>query len=151
MTTKTTSVAEAYDDIRRTEEAPRASYAHIAQHYAYSLPDNAQRFDNIDALRRAVTASGSHYFDADAVRIFLGRTDPQLFDRRFFVESRRFVNDWTGDSHPREYQVAYVYDYDGGNLNICKIGSYASLNAARKAAARLAAVCAAARTTGSED
>jgi hypothetical protein len=88
----------------------------------------------MSAVKRYVASTGSHYFDADAVRFFRGKTDGQLFGRRFWVESRKFVAH-DGPSFPREYQVAWVTPV---GATIEKLGSYGNLEQARRAARSLA-------------
>lgn len=113
------------------------SYDRLAEHYAYSLPQNAEQYDNTDAMKRAVRSSGSHFFDPEAVRLFRGRTDGQMFGRRFWVESRKYVDTRHGWSDPREYMVAYVYRY-GDSLTVERLGKFDTIDKARRAARKLA-------------
>lgn len=142
-----------YELIRQTEgregtpPVTSFSYDETAQHYAYNLPENALRFSSLDELKREVMASGSHYWDADAVRFFRGRTHSaavgvDLWDGRFWIESRKYENAYSGDSAPRQYQVAWVSEYvnrEGERfLSIEKLGDLDNLPAARGWAKRLA-------------
>lgn len=133
----TETVREAYAAILATDPSNSFdTYERSAEHYAYSLPENAREWASVDHMIEAVKASGSHYFDAGAIRIFWGRTDTDLFAGRFWVESRKYVNNMTGDSAPREYMVAWVSDYNG-SLSVEKLGNYSDLRQARAAAKRL--------------
>jgi hypothetical protein len=110
------------------------NYDETEEHYAYTLPENALTFGSWDEMRRTVDGSGSHFFDKDAVRFFLGRSDKQLHGGRFWVESKKFVHhnyDGTVDSSPRVYQVAWVSKYDD-SLSIERWGEFATLNTARR-------------------
>lgn len=135
MNTMTNTTADLFDEMRA--EGDTWSYAEQAEHYAYTLPENALTFDNIADMRRQIVSSGSHYFDRDAIRFFLGRTDRQLYGRRFWVESRQF-EDSDGTRAPREYMVAWVSRYDNGSLSVEKRGSFSTLETARGWAKRLA-------------
>jgi hypothetical protein len=81
-------------------------YATMRQHYAYSLPDHALTFTTMDHLRRAVTASGSHFFDRDAIAFFNSRIGSTLYGHRFFVTSEAMDHD-----SPRIYSVRWVGRY----------------------------------------
>jgi hypothetical protein len=131
-----TDVREAFDAIRATDTGSgwMSTYVELAAHHPGNLPEHARSFDTVSAVKRYVESCGSRYFDADAVRFFRGRTDGQLFGRRFWVESRKFV-DSTGDADPREYMVAWVTPV---GASIEKLGSYRSLEQARRAARSLA-------------
>lgn len=124
------------DAAEPTIAAGLEEYDWHAQHYPYTLPQSALTFDNVDDMRRRVSASGSHYFDADAVRFFRGRTDPVMFGGRFWVESRKYVNAYAGEESPREYAVAWVSEYvnpDTGarSLSIERLGWLPTLIMAR--------------------
>lgn len=132
------TVREVYAAILATDPSNSFdTYERSAEHYSYSLPENARVWPSVGHMVEAVKASGSHYFDADAIRAFRARTDADLFAGRFWVESRKYVNTMTGDSAPREYMVAWVSDYNG-HLSIEKLGNFPDLRQARKACARLA-------------
>lgn len=132
MSTMTTQ--DYYDEIKSDSDA--WTYAETAERYAYTLPENAKSFESIADMRRQVVASGSHYFDRDAIRFFRARTDGHLYGHRFWVESRQFV-DLNGDADPREYMIAWVSEYNG-SLSIEKRGSFDTLEKARTAARHLA-------------
>lgn len=112
---------------------------YAARHFPQHLPENALTFDNVDAMRRAVESSGSHYFDADAVRFFRARTDKRMHGRRFWVESRKYVSA-DGVADLRTYHVAWVADsgVPGAMLSVEKAGHYLTLDYARRACASLA-------------
>jgi hypothetical protein len=135
VTLTANTVPLVHDSILATDpEGETRSY--YADHYPYTLPENAMEFDSIAAMKRAVEASGSHYFDADAVRFFRGRTGRNLYARRFWVESRQFV-DSNGEADLREYQVAWVSRYENGanvSLSIEKAGHFLTSEFARDAA-----------------
>lgn len=149
-----TEVRATYELIRATESREDApvpgssfSYDETAAHYAYNLPENALRFESLAQLQQAVTESGSHYWDREAVKFFRGRTHSatvgtDLAGGRFWVESRKYENAFSGDSAPREYMVAWVSEYvntDGErSLSIEKLGNLDNLPAARGWARRLA-------------
>ena len=137
--TDTATVEQVYDAIRASDHKNTwmQTYGELAEHYAYNLPENAVRFDNLAHMRREVVASGSHYFDADAIRFFRGKTDTQMFEGRFWVESRKYVST-EGVADDREYQVAYVTRYNE-TLSIEKVGMFLTLDPARAAAKSLAA------------
>lgn len=81
-------------------------YARTREHYAYSLPDAALTFTDMAHLRRAVTGSGSHFFDRDAVKFFNSRIGTTLYGHRFFVTSEAMDAD-----SPRVYSVRWVGRY----------------------------------------
>ena len=160
-----TEVRATYELIREKEQrsptGPVSSFssADMAAHYAYNLPENAIAFRSLDDMKRTVAASGSHYFDRDAIRFFRGRTHSaavglDLWAGRFWVESRKYENAYSGDSAPREYQVAWVAEYhnDQGErfLSIEKLGSFDNLPAARGWAKRLAEAVTEAREVNPE-
>ena len=139
------TVADEYFIIwRREQEHGGSSFAYetLAEHYPYTLPQNAVRFESLADMKRRIVESGSHYFDKDAIKFFRGRTHTassgrDLWAGRFWVESRQYVSAMGDQVDPREYQVAWVSEYNG-NLSIEKLGSYDNLPAARRAARDLA-------------
>lgn len=142
----TNNVRAVFTEIAVTAESESSDweatrYDRIARNYSYDLPENAISWENMSALKRAVTESGSHYFDPAAIRQFRARTDAQLFGGRFWVESRKYVpGPFSSDEtvYPREYMVAYATQYtDDRPISIERVGRYLSLNDARKAAKRL--------------
>lgn len=160
MTSTTTSTARAaVDTLTRTYDAVSATapdetfaptWDERATFYPYTLPEHAMTFDTLDAMRRRVESSGSHYFDRAAARFFRGRTHPAatptgLYAGRIWVESRQFVHTDTRTyettTHPREYRLAWVaHPYAGGEtLSIERLGNYPTLAKARTAARHLAA------------
>lgn len=86
------------------------SWDRDVEHYPYSLPHNALQFDTVEALTRAVTSSGSHFFCADSMR-WKSKIYDDLRDGRFFVTSER------GPEDGRVYSVRWVYG-DEGTLSI---------------------------------
>lgn len=128
MNTMTNSLIRGYFDLPERNDS--FTYDELAEHYAYALPENALEFGSWEEMRRAVVSSGSHYFDADAIRFFLARSGKRLFGRRFWVESRQF-EDSSGERAPREYFVAWVSEYNG-SLSVEKWGNLDNLPAARK-------------------
>lgn len=76
------------------------------EHYPYSLPDVALTFTDMAHLRRAVTGSGSHFFDRDAIKFFNSRIGSTLYGHRFFVTSEAMDYD-----SPRVYSVRWVGRY----------------------------------------
>lgn len=161
-----TEVRATYELIREKEQrsptGPGSSFSYdeVAAHYAYNLPENALTFSSLDELKATVQASGSHYWDRDAVRFFRGRTHSAAVGRdlwagRFWVESRKFEPVMSDESYPREYQVAWVSEYvnpESGsrNLSIEKLGSFDNLPAARGWAKRLAEAVTEAETVDAE-
>lgn len=140
----TDEIAAEYELIRSKEAGPAGfTYEECEAHYAYTLPQNALRFSSLGELRAAVVESGSHYFDADAIRFFRAKTHKasngrDLWSGRFWVESRQFVGS-DGIADPREYMVAWVSRYpETGALSVEKLGSFGDLPAARGWAKRLA-------------
>lgn len=131
------SVREAFDAIRATEESPFWTYDDIVTRYPFDAPENAVAFESVTEMKAAVTASGSHFYDRDSIRHFLGRTDAKLFGGRFWVESRKYENPYRGDSFPREYMVAWVSDHRGF-LSVERLGSFNDLIKARWHARELA-------------
>jgi hypothetical protein len=81
------------------------SWDRDVEHYPYSLPHNALRFDNIDHLKRAVATSGNTFFGVQEMKMFRSRVADDLYDGRFFVTSEKPPH---GD---REYTVRWVYGY----------------------------------------
>jgi hypothetical protein len=134
MSTMTNSLIRGYFDLPERNDS--FTYDELAEHYAYTLPENALTFGSWEEMKRAVVSSGSHYFDADAIRFFLARSDRRLYGGRFWVESRQF-EDSTGERNPREYFVAWVSYYDG-SLSVEKWGALGNLPAARGWAKRFA-------------
>lgn len=134
MSAMTNELIRGYYDLPERNDS--FTYDELAAHYAYSLPENALEFASWEDMRRTVTASGSHYFDADALRFFLARSDKRLFGRRFWVESKQF-EDSNGEKDPRTYSVAWVSEYNG-NLSVEKWGNLSDLPAARGWAKRFA-------------
>ena len=131
-------VREVYDSIRR--EGDYLTWDAAEAYYPYKLPHNALTFDNIAHVKREVTASGSHHWDRKAVRFFRGRTDTQLYGGRFWVESRQFHCEMTGETAPREYLVAWVSKWpESAMLRVEKLGNFDTLDKARRAARTLAA------------
>ena len=131
-------VREAYESIQ--DESDLFTWGDLTRRSPYMLPHNALTFDNIAHVKREVTASGSHYWDREAVRFFRGRTDTQLYGGRFWVESRQFHNEMTGETAPREYMVAWVSKWrEGAVLFVEKLGNFDTLDKARRAARTLAA------------
>lgn len=111
-------------------------YDRIVEHYRYSLPDRALKFDSVDQLKRKVTASGSHFFDRAAMRFFDSRIIDQLWGQRFFVTSES-----DGDN-PRRYTVRYVYEHEG-RLTVEDLGGFQrfkTLDSAKMAAQQAAAL-----------
>lgn len=100
------------------------------EHFPHILPENAREFTSIPAIKAAVTASGSHYWDRDAVRFARGKTDTRLYGGRYWVESRQFIP-YDGEPSPREYQVAWVNGRDGEQLTIERFGHMPELLMAR--------------------
>lgn len=135
----TTTVAEVHAEILSTEESPFMSHAELAERYPDTLPENARVWDSWPNMRSAVAASGSHFFDADAIRHFRGKSDMTLYAGRFWVESRKYVNTFSGDSSPREYMVAWASGREGEFLSIERLGNYPTLARARRACRILAA------------
>lgn len=146
------TIADAHDALRvATREldergiigatGPYRSHAETRDAYPYTLPENALTFDTIDAMRRAVDASGSHYFDADSVRFFRSRLDQsgRMWGGRFFVESVKYTgNPYNAEDHdgPRVYRVEYVSEYvnpttGDRSLSIERAGTTLDLVAAR--------------------
>lgn len=111
------------------------NYEDRLQHYPYSLPDKALKFDSVEDLRRKVTRSGSHFFSPGAMRFFSSRVSGELFGGRFFVTSES-----DGDN-PRRYTVRYVYDYEG-DLSTQDLGfqRFATLSGAKALADRAATI-----------
>ena len=140
--TNTMTVRDAFEMWREREQFPGTfTYDERAERYPYTLPENAVRFSSLEELKRRIVESGSHYFDKDAIRFFRGRTHTasvgfDLWSERFWVESRKHENPYSGINEPREYQVAWVSQY-GDDLSIEKLGSFDNLPAARKAAKML--------------
>jgi hypothetical protein len=104
-----------------------AYYDRDVEHYPYSLPHNAVRFDNIDHLRRAVAASGNSFFGAEEMRMFGSRVDHALYGGALFITSEKPPHS------PREYSVRWVYGYnDGDRYSIGRLDTRTdSLNKAR--------------------
>lgn len=72
-------------------------------HYPYSLPMAAVSFTTEGQLRRAVMASGSHFFDRATMRAFSSRLAPGMIGGRFFITSEVPPGD------ARTYRVRWVY------------------------------------------
>lgn len=125
------NIREIYD-----QHADFRVYDEVAKHYAYTLPENALTWGSWEEMHRRVS-SESHFYDRDAVRFFRGRSDKQMFGGRFWVESKKYENDQTGDIHPRVYQVSWVSDYHG-HLSVERWGEFDNLRAARKWCQRFA-------------
>lgn len=128
MSTMTNSLIRGYFDLPERNDS--FSYDERAEHYAYTLPENALTFGSWEEMRRAVVSSGSHYFDKDAIRFFLARSDRRLYGGRFWVESKQF-EDSSGERDPRTYSVAWVSRYANGSLSVEKWGNLGDLPAAR--------------------
>lgn len=90
------------------------SWDRDVEHYPYSLPHNAMQFDTVEALTRAVTSSGSHFFCADSMRWWKSKIYDDLRDGRFFITSER------GPEDGRAYSVRWVYGNEGGQLQISR-------------------------------
>lgn len=147
MSTMTNDLIRGYFDLPMRNEG-NLTYDERAEHYAYSLPENALEFPSWEAMRVAVINSGSHYFDKDAIRFFLARSDKRLFGARFWVESKQFES-MAGDRDPRTYSVAWVSEYNG-SLSVEKWGELDNLPAARRWAKRFAEALEVAPSTGEE-
>ena len=136
-----------YDSLIRQEfgRDTRMTWADIATHYGDTLPDAAVRFPTVAAVRRAVKASGSHYFDPAAIEWFdagthkvPGTGTAGLLSGRFWIESRRFhpIDD---EAWNREYQIAWVSPAAAGVLSVERLGVFPSLEMASTYAHLLAA------------
>lgn len=79
----------------------------VVEHYPYSLPMSAESFvGDVSALRRAVTESGSHFFDRDAMRFFNSYVSKgRVIGGRFFITSEKM----DGPERERQYSVRWVY------------------------------------------
>lgn len=94
-------------------------------------------FNTMTEVREAVTAGGSHWFDADTLRFFRTRLSEYLYGGRYFVTSEE------NPSGERRYTVRvvvweddrWVIDTVGGFEGFHK---YASRSGAHKAAERAA-------------
>lgn len=111
------------------------TYDELAERYPYTLPENARTWQSWAAMQAAVIGSGSHYFDAEAVRFFRARSDRRLFGGRFWVESKQFESLY-GEREPRTYAVAWVSgpregEPAGSILAIEKWGEFHDLPTAR--------------------
>lgn len=121
----TATLRELYDS-----QTDFRTYDETAEHYAYTLPDNAVVWESWPAMHRRMSAD-SHFYDRDAVRFFRGRSDRHLHGGRFWVESKKYENAMTGESDARVYQVAWVSDYNG-HLSVERWGAFDNLRAARR-------------------
>jgi len=78
------------------------------------------KFDSFGSLRRAVIESGSHWFDADAMRFFGTRfpADAKLWGGRIFIASHQAPGPVEWETHT-VWGVHYVsYPEGGGRLQI---------------------------------
>lgn len=76
-----------------------------AEHYPYSLPQQALRFGNFDQARRAVSESGSHWFCIDTLKWWRARLCPTVWiGERFFITSQPYPLDG-----PRIYRVHWIH------------------------------------------
>ena len=69
-------------------------------------------FRSIDAIRKAVTASGSHYFEPDTMRFFRSRLSSTVYGGRFFVTSEQDPSGY------RAYSVREVHRLTDGTLSV---------------------------------
>lgn len=70
------------------------------------------RFNSVDDIRRAIDATGSHWFSAATMRFFRTRLSTTVYGGRFFITSEQ---NWSGE---RAYSVREVYREDDGSLSI---------------------------------
>lgn len=110
-------------------------YTATLEHYAYSLPQNALRFESMAKLKFAVSESGSHYFDRDTLRFWSATTAPRLYRGRVFVESVCYPDG------PRFWRVSWVVGpwRAGACLTVEHVDTHFPSYADARAAARVLA------------
>lgn len=82
-------------------------YDRAVERYPETLPQAATAWTSVGALRAAVAASGSHWFDKATMRYFNSRVAPGMIGARFFITSERM-----DDESPRLYKVRWVAQRD---------------------------------------
>lgn len=115
--------------------------------YTFEIPDYGTRLD-ISELIDIVKRSGSHFFDADALRFFKSRIDGYTFtapDGWYFVTSEKHESAFAGINEPRLYTVRClrVCTRDNGSQDIALyelegFQAFPTLTRARTAARRAA-------------
>lgn len=109
--------------------------------YAYSLPQNAERFDTLHQAIRESQRTGSHFFDEATMQTFKTKVYGKLYDGRIFLTSDN--GGWG-----RQYRVTWIAKHpmacdnpEHVRLSVERLETkFPTLNAARRAAAELAAM-----------
>lgn len=105
-------------------------YDQYSKLYPDTMPQNAQAFTSVGALRNAVTDSGSFFFTPSTMRYWRSRIAPGLIGSRFFITSESM----TGERGDRRYWVRWVEESDDPDhkLGVYRFEStFDSLQAAR--------------------
>lgn len=110
----------------------------------HALQRQPGRYRSITELTRAVTESGSHFFETDTMRFFNSRVYPEVYAGRIFITSEKQPNTWDRNAgrvytYPRRYTLREIQDE--APVSIREIGEfqqYRTLDSARRAARRIA-------------
>jgi hypothetical protein len=111
--TDTTLTTEALEFM----QAEVYGYDQYSKLYPDTMPQNAQAFTSVGALRNAVTDSGSFFFSPSTMRYWKSRIAPGLIGSRFFITSESM----TGERGDRRYWVRWVEESSGPDH---KLGVY---------------------------
>lgn len=90
-----------------------------------------ERFDSIDAIRKAHDSTGGFWFSPDTMRFFGTRIHDAVYGGRVFVTSEQPPHG------PRNYSVRMITD-DYRIETLGEFGGYETRDAAHRAAQRLA-------------
>lgn len=77
------------------------------------------KYDSVDALRKAVTESGSHFFDRETLKHFDSQIGETLYGGRFFVTGE--ADDYDDE---RRYTVRGAVRRKPGDVTIVTVGKY---------------------------
>lgn len=95
----------------------------------------ADRFYDMDDVRRANARRGHHFFESSTLRFFRSRIGTELYGGRYFVTSEQFAPS-SGRPAARRYTVREVLP-DGSVETVGEFQAYDSGAAARREIQRL--------------